>query len=165
MRNKKLIYILVPAVFVVWGLIAYKIVIGLKKNTKYQERSIAPSNKPIGEDTVMFKLLENYRDPFLGTTINNENTNVVKSIKKAKKNEPIDFIVLQQANEIWSQTNYGGLISGVGQKQELGLLSIKGKKYLLQKGQNIENIKVEAFYKDSAKLCFNGLYKTILKKK
>lgn len=165
MRNKKLLYILLPTVLIVWGLIAYKIITGLHKDSKYQINSIALSAKPEEKDSTVFQLLENYRDPFLGTAISTFNPGNTATIKKNKKNEPVDFLVLQQANETWLQVSYGGLIEGEKHKEMLGLLSFKGKSYLLHKGQWIENIEVKSLFSDSARLCFKGQNKTILKKK
>ena len=84
MKNKKLTYILVPLVLIVWGLIIYRIF-----NTIHNTDDSPLLNTPIatinGEKNTLldtFSLQLNYRDPFLGNLhrkISNENaTKVVK---------------------------------------------------------------------------------------
>lgn len=164
MANKRLLYLLIPAVVIIWGLIAMQITKRLKKNDPYIALENFHSQKSSRMDSVTFKLEANYRDPFLGM-VNNADNNVKKIVsKKDTKNKPVDFIVLQQINETFSQVSFGGLIEG-GRPYSLGLFNIKGKRYLLQKGQQVDDVIIAAMYKDSSRLYFKGAYKTILKKK
>ena len=80
MKNKKLTYFLIALVVFVWGLIFYKILVGVfdgNKNyviTNIQKKSV--KDIIITSDT--FTIKANYRDPFLSKT----HSNVAKKTKK-----------------------------------------------------------------------------------
>lgn len=163
MRNKKLLYILVPAVVAVWGLIAYRVASHLNSKAPANNSALPVFNKPKVTDTLTFTLLENYRDPFLGRIQAND-TPLKSTKEKKQKNEPVDYFTLQRINEILGQVSYGGLIEGQGDGR-MGLFRIKDKNCFLRQGQKTEGIEIIGLYADSARIRSEGHEKTIIKRR
>ena len=68
MKNKKNIYILLPAVILIWGLLGYRIFSGLKPSNTAEEKLTVRAFKPQElKESEPFTISTDYRDPFLGT--------------------------------------------------------------------------------------------------
>jgi len=92
MKNKKNIYILLPSVLIVWGLIAYRIFAGIHPDIQEEN---ATSHLAVFKPTKVvkkegFKIKADYRDPFLGPLATNS---PIRSKEKriVKQKEPIVF--------------------------------------------------------------------------
>lgn len=162
MRNKKLMYILVPAVLAIWGFIGYQVARHLKSKTSANHGTLPTFHKIQETDTITFTLLENYRDPFLGRVQANSESSTSKNTKE-KKNDPVDYFTLQRINETLGQVSYGGLIEGQGDGR-MGLFRIKDKNCFLRQGQKIDEFEVIGLYADSARIWNKGHEKTIIKR-
>lgn len=154
MKNKKFLYILLPAVLVIWGSIFYKIYTSVKgtdipeslasmKNMKEE-----PQEK---EDT--FSLLLNYRDPFLGKHGGVVNRPAIKASDEKTKVQKIQ----------WPNIIYHGFIKNKSTKKVLALLEINGRESNIAAGNTIEGVSVKKIFKDSIIVAFKGEKKTIKK--
>jgi hypothetical protein len=159
MKNKKLTYILIPLVAVVWGLIFYKIYLQVNGSDKdVQPFAVMAGNAvSVVPDTIHLKL--NYRDPFLSYSFNRER---IKS--------PV-FGAFLQANIpgntkpefIWPSIKYDGMIVNSKTKRKTGLLNFETKNYLVKEGDNVNGYKVIKLFADSVYIGYSKHKKTFIR--
>lgn len=143
MKNKKNIYILLPVVLLIWGVVIFRFFSfsspGEVIESTAKEYTITP-----------FKIKErppivinvNYRDPFLGKIyakpeITKSDSNKVKRITTPKPEETI----------VWPTIQYKGMLSDPKEKNKRFMLVISGKNYFMKIGDTQEDI----FLKDGDK--------------
>ena len=151
---------LVIIVVIIWGLIFYKIfsTIGSHDNTN-NNMAMQALRKDTGfhrADT--FMIMNNYRDPFLGTRTTNykkENASVVK-----KNTPPVPKIVVVVK---WPVIVYNGLIKKKESVKPLALVKIDGKSEFMTKGSVVSDVELVNLYRDSISVSFNGEKKVIKK--
>lgn len=133
MKNKKNIYLLVPAVLLIWGIVGYKIYATLNAtNDVVMVDNNAIEFKPeVIKDVEKFSISANYRDPFLGKLYNNTRkiSNTVK-----KKVKPI---------VIFPEITYNGMISPKETDRDaLFLIIINNKQQFLSVGKQIDGVRL-----------------------
>jgi len=169
-KNKKLIYILIPLVLVVWGNIFYQLFGSAGGDD--DEGEIPTDQKEIAREVKKdtFTIVADYRDPFLGkqTTVNTvSNTSPDNSVKKhqadkdknkkEKKEEPV------VSNFKWPQLVYSGLVINKKSSDIVGLLSVNSKQFLVRKGQLIEGLTIGNISSDSITIVMGENIKTLIK--
>lgn len=155
MKNKKLMYILLPVTAIVWGLIIYKIISAVSSDEDFvNTNSIPPTigtkdSIPVREIT----LLANYRDPFLGKPI----TKIDRTVNNTKRQLNIAPITVANVvpAAIWPQISYVGIIENKKKMSKVAILRIDNSELLLKEKDVSNNILVEKIYKDSIQLVFN----------
>ncbi|MFH0894964.1 MAG: hypothetical protein V2A54_11075 [Bacteroidota bacterium] len=165
MKGKKSQYILLPLALILWGLIIYKVILYLNDPGDSPEpiaENNAPRNKSNLKDT--FKLLGNYRDPFLGGTyvpVRNDNQNTNTSLKKGNKAPVTKTEPVTTAK--WPEVVYGGMIENKNYKKAVVILRINGKERLMSKGDNYDGVSLLRISRDSVHVSFNNQKKIIVK--
>jgi hypothetical protein len=163
MKNKKMTYILLAGVVVVWGLIFLRIYSSLFSDSKE-----ISSSKPVirgkqdyfKKDT--FVLVAKYRDPFLGGIHNPSNSIGLKAAVNKIKSKPVVLKPKEPEIQIdWTVINYVGLIKNTGSNKHVSLMNIKGKEYLMEEGVVEDGVKLVKNCKDSVKVVFCGKEKFI----
>nr|WP_068893385.1 hypothetical protein [Pedobacter panaciterrae] len=161
-KNKKLTYLLICAVAAVWGIIIYKV---LFNNT---DDDFEPKFKTAKEDhepydqylikNDTFKLVLNYRDPFLGgmtAASDDKNNTAIASeanfIPPPPPPPPID----------WSLIKYSGYIVNPATKKLVAILVINGREQMTAEGQTFEGVKLLQNRKDSILVSWQGKKKYI----
>jgi hypothetical protein len=143
MKNKKLVYILIPGTLLVWGLIIYKIVAhtGGNDTTAFQPTPMENKmNTELLKDT--FSIHPTYRDPFSGKPLK-KNTTAVTTLPIIKKVEPL----LITAN--WPEINYGGIVKNQQSSKQLVLVLINGQSTMMTVGQSVNNLLLTKVFRDS----------------
>ena len=165
MKNKKLTYILLPLVIIVWGLVIYRIFF----EGKTKPENISAVAKPVikessKEEKSKYKLIANYRDPFLSSIkqsfVKTENN------KEKEENNRSSNLRRRRTNisrTRWPEISYGGFIEGDKDQKIIILLSIKNRDYLVQEGDTVDQIFIKAFYNDSLIVVYNEEEKTLKK--
>lgn len=155
MKNKKAIYILVPLLIAIWGGIAYQVM-------TFSSTEIAPSsslNIPILaiEPTIFdtFSIYANYRDPFLGKTIEEK-----KTVIPAKTKVVVPEV---KANIPWPKVSYGGVIKNQKSSKQLYLVQVNGNDNIMKEGDVVEKIQLVKAWKDSIQLVYQKEKKVVLK--
>ncbi len=169
MKNKKVTYLLLASVAVVWGLIVYRIVLGLGDDT---DSLAAPSAKKdivvYSEKKEAYKLLLNYADPFLkggrgissGLTGGALSTNVYASsatrqpAKVTAKKEPKPVVAPVVID--WSFISYIGLIGNRNSAQKIGLLTVHAKEFVVKEKDVVDGVTVVRLTKDTLAVSYNS---------
>jgi hypothetical protein len=146
MKNKKLTYLLLPLVIIIWGTIFWKFFTGMgKKDDKIFTPIVHLSNESLKEETDTIRLSFQYNDPFLHNL--RENT-----VAKPTANEN----VVRKPNIVvaWPKVEYRGSVGKHSQSKYLGLIKLSGKENLISEGDVIENMRVLNVTPDSVELEF-----------
>jgi hypothetical protein len=169
MKNKKMTYILIPIVILVWGIVIFKIFNYTDDSNGANTSPVfSASNEVLSLEKDTFSIIAQYKDPFLGKNSNYydsefgdesesqpENSTQVK-VPELKKEEPkvaVKFPALV----------YGGLIYNAKTKKTIALLKINNREYLVNKGDNIDNVEMVEIYNDSIKIKYSNQFKTFIK--
>lgn len=158
LKSKKAIYVLLPLVLIVWGLILYKVFTGLSDgpdlpvySNQVPSESVERATEP---DT--FSIHANYRDPFLGKLLSKKP--VVKKSKKPKKVLKKPPVVIR-----WPSITYGGMVRNQQSQKMVAMVKISGKDNLMKEGEELDGIQLVKVYRDSIQLGFQGEKKMITK--
>jgi hypothetical protein len=150
MKNKKSIYILLPLVLIIWGLIIYRF---LSFSTADITEDTASSNyslKPIvlkPRDSFIIKV--NYRDPFLGRMYSPPTkltANLRKSRKKTTIAEPLQ----------WPSVIYKGIVSDTKNKKKVFMVIINGTTYLMSEKDKEQEIQLNTGNRDFIEVTYKG---------
>ncbi len=157
MKNKKLIYILLPLALFVWGMIVYKIF--FQTNTPEEHITFMPNTMVKKNDAVLpdtFELKLNYTDPFL------KNEKRVISTKAQTAPKVVEAKPKKSAETInFPAIKFDGFIKK--QENELAIVSINGSSHFMKTGETAKEIKLIRIYSDSIIVSFQNQKRTIKK--
>jgi hypothetical protein len=161
LKNRKLLYILIPATVFIWGAIAYTVV----KQLHYSDQGLEENYLPFTStkaDTVTneYELQANYRDPFRTGNFQSESS---KRSRNTSGNVNNRNTTIQQRFIYWPGIEYMGVI--MNNKKQVALLCIEGANLLMQEGEERKQVKVLKIYSDSVQLSFQGQNKVFRKNK
>lgn len=128
-KNRKTLVFLIPVVALIWGMVIYKIV-----NTLSEEETVIPFVRTKLDDHTFkvekdtFSLIALDRDPFLG-------------IKYSRKKNVKQKVVSKKEID-WPTIEYLGMVSDSDTKSGIYLLSVRGRSHFLQKGDEVDSIKL-----------------------
>jgi hypothetical protein len=151
MKNKKAIYILIPAVLFIWGIIFYKIYSKINHNNNAYSTNIIANKKQENflSKTDDYKLQCDYSDPFLGVSMKRENMTSLKG-KFAKKNNQ---------NIIWPDIKVSGYVENAKNKKIKFWVAVSNNSYLMALGDTIKSIKLFKIWHDSVQFEYEGAHK------
>ncbi|MCX6182465.1 MAG: hypothetical protein NT150_11100 [Bacteroidetes bacterium] len=158
MKNKKLTYVLIPVVLLVWVIVGYKIYVkyvGGDDATVVEQGTpqFTKSKKVIEE----FSLQANYRDPFLGNSISEPQVKQVDQLNMQRPDRLIPQpIQIQKPIVRWPNISIGGKVNSTT------LILIGNRRSLMKAGDEEMGVSLIKLYKDSVKLKFQGEVKTFL---
>jgi hypothetical protein len=158
MKNKKLIYVLLPATILIWGFAFMRIY-----NYIFPGKPEEIAAQQINSDNVQeyitdtFSININYRDPFLG-----------KSKQIITKEKPL--VQIKQTNIVpvkkdasWPVIHYTGMIKNQKSSKQLAMLQINGTSSIMRAGEVNENVKLNRIFKDSVEIIFEKQKRIIRK--
>jgi hypothetical protein len=163
--NKKTLYILIPAVAIIWGMIIYKIVTGVSGPDRvFVVNSVQEENKVEKFLPDTFNLINNYPDPFLKQV----RQKVKKENNIKKDDQPRTRSLRNRENTFkrgrrWPDINYGGIIENKKNNTNVCLININNQDYLMNENDVINEVKLINYYEDSIIVEFNEQTKTINK--
>lgn len=169
MKNKKLRYILIPAVVIIWGLVLYKVFSYTDDTPEFNFNSNI-DNEILQNNSVVdtFSLIADYRDPFLGNqstfksyspsieSSNNNTQNKSVEIKKTNNQQTV-------TNIRWPQVKYGGLVINQNSDKKVGIMQLNGKKHLIEENKDYDNITIQRIFEDSVLISYMNNSKTFYK--
>jgi len=143
MKNRKLLYILVPAVFIIWGIILYRIFSWLGNDKREYSGSVSvlkSSHLPTTPDT--FSLRLNYPDPF-----------GFHSLADRKINSSGGKIIREKK---WPPISFYGTVSDGKKKKIFASLRISGNDMVLKPGDTCNGIKLLKVKGDKILIGYQG---------
>lgn len=156
MKNKKLVYVLLPLVAIIWGVIIYRIYVQMSdKDNGAVAGFVLPASKTADTLPDTVKLLLNYRDPFQSYSFQRQ--------YQPKPNRGMDvFAETKQPKPefVWPDIKFNGLIVNSQNKSKTGLFSFNGKSILVKEGDVVEGYKIIKLFNDSVTVGVNKLKKT-----
>lgn len=161
MKNKKVLYLLIPASVLIWGNIVYKIYTSMYGEDAgaivFESPKIVNSIEEELNDT--FSIDPNYRDPFLGKTLKNNSasensTHPVVSTSESFTNKSNSKI--QMPTII-----YGGLIKNKKSNKQFALIQINGIGNVMKVSDKVGEITLMKIYRDSIQVKYNNQLKFI----
>jgi hypothetical protein len=153
-KNRQLIYVLIPSVLIIWGLIIMKVIRNIHHS---QKQVIETSSISRGSELELINdsssLILNYPDPFL------RGINQMSSSSQERSN--LQSATKTQIN--FPNTKYSGLVINYKSKHKLGLIKIENQDFLAEEGDFVAGEKILRLYNDSVIISFNKIKKTCLK--
>ncbi len=162
MKNKKLLYVLIPVVLFIWGTVIFKIfnvVHTDDSNASFNKASIGTIENENLIDT--FSIHPDYPDPFLGRHVKKSNpdeTKVSKAVEKLIENKKNNAVTI-----VWPKLVYSGLIKNQKSKKQLALVQIEGRSNIMKIGDIAEDIELVKILRDSIEVKFQGEKKFVWK--
>lgn len=143
LKNKKITYLLIVLVALIWGLIFFKIYAnfgGKKLAEKNLPQSVARAEN--GQRDSIFTLSCNYPDPFL----KGSGQSIAAPIKNTGNPK----------NVTWPLIEYRGLMTGNNKNESTGLLKVQTSNLLVKQGKVYSEIKIRTITRDSIFLEFQN---------
>ena len=150
MKDKRLLYVLLPAVVVIWIVIGYRLYGAMKGDdfTPPVTRTFTPvvdreNNEP-------YQLQLNYADPFL----KKENTIFRATYKPSlPQTSSLPAVVRETANVSttvnWNTLAYFGMIENAKTTHRVGIVTLNGVRKLVRESDQISHFTIERILKDS----------------
>jgi len=162
LKNKKFIYILIPLVADIWGIIGYRIFKAIDGNsTTIPVTSPVPVFTENKDDTGSYELKLNYSDPFLRHVQSSRENG---QQEKEEKKKPLIKKTVTKIPLNWPQVIYKGTLKKTGSQKELCILEIDREAFFLVQNQQEKDIKLLKVYPDSVKVSFRGKEERIIRK-
>ncbi len=154
MKNRKLLFVLLPLTLAVWGMAVYRIYKTVHTGTdapliKTLKSSVA-SNRESISDT--FSIFNNYRDPFYAAQ-----KMVDKNTAPAKKAGQSATIIKPSEKEMtaaWPRIQYSGTIRNQRSNTQLALVQVDGNTLMMGNEEVSGNLKICRIFKDSIEIMF-----------
>jgi hypothetical protein len=154
MKNKKAVYILLPAVILVWSAIIYQFYEGGDDEPAYQYQKKAAGEGPAAApEKKEYSLYLNYPDPFRAAVaaeqvaVKRENQTPQVEVRQATESQPPEVISFD-----WNRLSYKGMVEHGGKKNKIALLEMDGKNYMLGQGSRQDELLVGTVTKDSVEV-------------
>jgi hypothetical protein len=152
MKNKKNIYILLPIVLLIWGLVIYEFFSFSNYNADETIVSEVFKVKPIKiKERQTVSIAVNYRDPFLGkmyTAVQN------KTVAKKKVTTPTPKKIIDPI--VWPSILYKGIVSDTKDKNKVFMLIIDGQTFLMKKGSTEREVFLKEGDRESIEVKYKG---------
>lgn len=158
MKNKKNIYILLPVVLLIWGVVLFQFfsfsMSGEVITTASPEFDIKPFKL---KERTSFLIDVNYRDPFLGSVYSPEKDpkTIPQKVQEKRVPKPEETIV-------WPVIQYKGMLSDPKEKNKRFMLVISGKNYFMKTGDTQDEIFLKEGDKESIYVRYKGNLNLIL---
>jgi hypothetical protein len=154
MGQKRLKYILMMVVALIWGYVIYKYFIWSPEEAqgKAADTQLLPLPDDFAEGEDSFSLKLDYRDPFLSKTYSSrqptarsvEEPQQMASTPKSVQPAPPNVPTIE-----WEAVAYHGLVRESGGGPALGLMRFKSRTHNIRPGDNIAGFDVLSFGRDS----------------
>jgi hypothetical protein len=164
MKNKKSIYILLPFVVIVWGLVFYQVYNFINRDSedKWFDRPVFSTQQQEKLINDTFNLILDYPDPFINRQVLPSSlSNEQKENKVSRSGSKILNGKLPEKKEL--EIAYKGFIRSKENNSRLEILVIDGKPYFAKKQIDDFGIKIESVWNDSILIAIDNK-KRILKK-
>lgn len=161
MKKKKTLYLMLPLIILVWGVVFYQLFSYIFSSPTYANETVKEviNIDEIKQDT--FSIVADYRDPFLGKKArfkkqSNSSSNTKKNLHKTIKNQI-------KAEKPWPLITYNGMIKNNNSDRRVGIIKIGGKEYLVKEEDIVSEVTILFINKNVVEVRFQKENKTITK--
>ena len=159
MKNKKFIWILLPGVLIIWGLIFFQVKKAVSSSNQPLVR-VAPVEQQhfVNQDTSTYRLRLNYDDPFLKNRrpLVRAQTTTNPTPTQPKMAKPKVMKTVTKLPLKWPNIIYRGLISSKKGNKSIYLLEVDGASILMTAGELRDHLRLLKVYKDSVRIEYKG---------
>jgi hypothetical protein len=157
MKKRKILYMMLPLVILVWGFVCYQLFSSFFTTPNYAKAE-AKNKIAIAEvEKEAIVLVANYRDPFLGKKAKYRGSPTSSVAPKTTKVSPVKI------TKKWPQIRYKGMIKNNNSDKRVGIFEVNGKEYLINEKETVSEIKFLSITKHEVKVLFQQEKKTITK--
>jgi hypothetical protein len=158
MKSKKNIYILLPIVLIIWGMLIYQFFSYTSPEVIEVQEELPLFVKIDYKEPDTTALDINHRDPFTGKL---ENTNRNASSSNVKDaNQPKTQIL--STPEVQTQIEYKGIVSDVANKKKVFMVIIDNQTFLMKQGEKENEVELINGNRESITIKHKGKKKNIL---
>ncbi|PRP65877.1 hypothetical protein [Nonlabens agnitus] len=135
--NKTKTYILLAAVAIIWGIIIYKVVQGMKGDLPPPIESVATTafNEVTLKKRDTFSIKDLPKDPFLGIVYKKEQP-------KAKFTSITTVPAGDNPYDSFPRVSYDGILKRPGTTNSIYVVKINGKQHLLKLNQEVDSVRL-----------------------
>ncbi|MGZ4055071.1 MAG: hypothetical protein ACXVPU_06520 [Bacteroidia bacterium] len=160
MKNKKLLYILIPGTILVWGMIFFRVLSTVKTNNDALPQKLSETSESAKMANDTFSLLLNYKDPF---RLAEKKTAISENNSKQKNQNTIQKKVIAPVVSTWPKIIFGGVIKNQKSNKELALVQINGQSNIMKAGEISNDVELLKVFKDSIEVKYGKEKKNIKK--
>ena len=149
MKNDKLIYVLLPAVAIIWLIIGYQFYQAVKPeedNSMGRAMITAPTEEAVAET---YELQLNYPDPFLKKQ---SSVAITVPIQQSPLTRQSAGLTTSSTSVRWEAITYHGMIENNQTTDRVGILAQDGVRKLVKEGSHIGTFTVERILRDSVRV-------------
>ncbi len=158
MKSKKSIYILLPIVLIIWGMLIYQFFSYTSSEVIEVQEELPLFVKIDYKEPDTTVLDVNHRDPFTGkleSVKEKSSFSKVKTINAAK-------IKTETIQEVQTQIEYKGIVSDVANKKMVFMVIIDNQTYLMKQGDKENGVELINGNRESITVKHKGKKKKIL---
>ncbi len=162
MKNKKLLYLLIPCTLLLWGMVVYKIFSVVSSDDDHVAFRGAEFTESTTDKTLSDTFSINpttYRDPFLGTIKKNNNIITNRNAATIKIDKPTTGSIVT----LFPKITYGGVIKNNKSKKQLALVLINGQSCIMKIGDIMSDVELIKVFRDSIEVKYFKESRFILK--
>lgn len=161
MKNKKITYLLLGLVALIWGYFFY-VLFGNSSSTPVVEDIVINEDVVVIDSITLWPLNLNYSDPFLKRKIKGSGVGYYPQAQPKKSNQrPKPKVKPKPAPQIvWPLIEYGGTVN-----KTKGLVKIRHQLLIVNQGENANDVSILKIYPDSIVVAWNDKVKTFYKNK
>jgi len=164
-KGKTLTYLLIAGVVAVWGLIFYRVYIGMSEedlDIPVAAATKVPYFKMLDHHEDQVNLDFSYRDPFSGSNTYEVAKPVVSRSENVAIPRPATISPMASKPQVnWSNVQYTGYVNNAASKQKMVILSVNGNTAVLAEGQTAHGVKLLKYLGDSVSVQYQGEKKNI----
>lgn len=150
MSERKRMFVLIPVLILVWGMVIYRVYDAIKDDTILKEEAEL-LQVPVQEKKSDHELALDYPDPFLKTAVAKPVV-VVKNVSAKKVERKPEKKVQTVPKPV---LRYSGRVENRESKKERHLISVNGNPHIVSVGEEIDGVALKKVFVDSVEFKWN----------
>ncbi len=153
MKNKKLQWVLLPLVLLIWGAVGYKLYSGVQGEELPPVKKVSREQVlTVEEDSLEYVLSLNYPDPFLKNSRSLRSSVKTTTTTSKPKPEAKVKVTVKPTPVRWPDVAYKGQIEKRANEQALYIIEIDKVVYFMHKGMQQAKLTLLEVYPDSVQM-------------
>ena len=159
MKNKKVIYFLLPLVLIIWGIIIYRVFSDTVKIDNSQILSKDDHFKTVKKNADTFSIYADYSDPFLDYLWEDD-----ESVFEKDFTEEYDTGLEKPEKSVsWPKISFGGIVKNQKSNKQIMIITIDQSGHLMKVGDIVMGVTLKKVFNDSIVVAYEKEMKTVSK--